>query len=191
MIALAIVGFPIYARLVRGVVLSLREREFVEAARALGASDRLILGRHVLPHLLSPVIVAFSLDVGAKILAPAGLSFLGLGTQPPTADWGSMLATGRQFVILSPHVVLLPGLAIFVVVLGLNLVGDALRDLLDPRADRALIRSPTRHPHGRLRPSVSWLDTQSPCRIAPVREVSPARTTAAQISANLLARPRP
>jgi peptide/nickel transport system permease protein len=133
MIAIAIVGFPIYTRLVRGVVLSLREREFVEAARALGAADPLILGRHILPHLLSPVIVAFSLDVGAKILATAGLSFLGLGTQPPTADWGSMLATGRQFVVLSPHVVLLPGLAIFVIVLALNLVGDALRDLLDPR----------------------------------------------------------
>jgi peptide/nickel transport system permease protein len=134
MIAIAIVGFPIYTRLVRGIVLSLREREFVEAARALGANDAVVLGRHVLPHLLSPVIVAFSLDVGAKILATAGLSFLGLGTQPPTADWGSMLATGRQFVILSPHVVLLPGLAIFVIVLALNLVGDALRDLLDPRA---------------------------------------------------------
>ena len=133
MIAIAIVGFPIYTRLVRGVVLSLREREFVEAARALGANDPLILVRHILPHLLSPVIVAFSLDVGAKILATAGLSFLGLGTQPPTADWGSMLATGRQFVVLSPHVVLLPGLAIFVIVLALNLVGDALRDLLDPR----------------------------------------------------------
>jgi peptide/nickel transport system permease protein len=134
MVAIAIVGFPIYTRLVRGVVLSLREREFVEAARALGASDAVILRRHVLPHLLSPVIVAFSLDVGAKILATAGLSFLGLGTQPPTADWGSMLATGRTFVILSPHVVLLPGLAIFVIVLALNLVGDAVRDLLDPRA---------------------------------------------------------
>ena len=134
MIAIAIVGFPIYTRLVRSIVLSLREREFVEAARALGATDPVMLGRHILPHLLSPVIVAFSLDVGAKILATAGLSFLGLGTQPPTADWGSMLATGRQFVILSPHVVLLPGLAIFVIVLALNLVGDALRDLLDPRA---------------------------------------------------------
>jgi ABC-type dipeptide/oligopeptide/nickel transport system permease subunit len=134
MIAIAIVGFPLYTRLVRGIVLSLREREFVEAARALGASDRVILGRHVLPHLISPVVVAFSLDVGAKILATAGLSFLGLGTQPPTADWGSMLATGRQFVILSPHVVLLPGVAIFVIVLALNLVGDAVRDVLDPRA---------------------------------------------------------
>ena len=133
MIAIAIVGFPIYTRLVRGVVLSLREREFVEAARALGAGDAVILGRHVLPHLVSPVIVAFSLDVGVKILVTAGLSFLGLGTQPPTADWGSMLATGRQFVILSPHVALLPGLAIFVIVLALNLVGDALRDVLDPR----------------------------------------------------------
>jgi peptide/nickel transport system permease protein len=133
MIAITIVGFPIYTRLVRGIVLSVREREFVEAARALGSPDRLILVRHVVPQLLSPVIVAFSLDVGAKILATAGLSFLGLGTQPPTADWGSMLATSRQFVILSPHVVMLPGLAIFVIVLALNLVGDALRDLLDPR----------------------------------------------------------
>jgi len=133
MIAIAIVGFPIYTRLVRGVMLSLRQQEFVEAARALGARDAVILSRHILPHLLSPVIVAFSLDVGVKILATAGLSFLGLGTQPPTADWGSMLATGRQFVVLSPHVALLPGLAIFVIVLALNLVGDALRDLLDPR----------------------------------------------------------
>jgi peptide/nickel transport system permease protein len=133
MIAIAIVGFPIYTRLVRGIVLSLREREFVEAARALGAGDAVLLGRHVLPHLVSPVVVAFSLDVGAKILVTAGLSFLGLGTQPPTADWGSMLATGRQFVILSPHVALLPGLAIFAIVLALNLVGDALRDVLDPR----------------------------------------------------------
>jgi peptide/nickel transport system permease protein len=133
MIAIAIVGFPLYTRLVRGVVLSLREREFVEAARALGAPDAVILGRHVLPHLVSPVTVAFSLDVGAKILVTAGLSFLGLGTQPPTADWGSMLATGRQFVVLSPHVALLPGLAIFLIVLALNVVGDALRDLLDPR----------------------------------------------------------
>ncbi len=133
MVAIAIVGFPIYARLVRGVVLSVREREFVEAARALGSPDRRILARHVVPHLLSPVVVAFSLDVGAKILTTAGLSFLGLGTQPPTADWGSMLATGRQFVILSPHVVLLPGFAIFAMVLALNVVGDALRDLLDPR----------------------------------------------------------
>jgi len=134
MIAIAIVGFPIYTRLVRGVMLSLRQQEFVEAARALGARDAVILSRHILPHLLSPVIVAFSLDVGVKILATAGLSFLGLGTQPPTADWGSMLATGRQFVVLSPHVALLPGLAIFVVVLALNLVGDAVRDFLDPRA---------------------------------------------------------
>jgi peptide/nickel transport system permease protein len=133
MIAIAIVGFPIYTRLVRGIVLSVREREFVEAARALGSTDYLILARHIVPQLLSPMIVAFSLDVGAKILATAGLSFLGLGTQPPTADWGSMLATGRQFVLLSPHVVLLPGLAIFAIVLALNLVGDALRDLLDPR----------------------------------------------------------
>jgi peptide/nickel transport system permease protein len=133
MIAIAIVGFPLYTRLVRGVVLSVKQLEFVEAARALGSSDVTILARHVLPQFVSPVLVTFSLDVGAKILATAGLSFLGLGTQPPTADWGSMLATGRQFVVLSPHVVLLPGLAIFVIVFAVNLVGDALRDALDPR----------------------------------------------------------
>ena len=133
MVAIAIVGFPLYARLARGLVLSLREREFVEAARALGSSDRVILWRHLLPHLLAPVVVAWSLDVGAKILATAGLSFLGLGTQPPTADWGSMLATARTFVILRPHVALLPGLAIFLVVLSLNILGDALQDMLDPR----------------------------------------------------------
>src|SRR5262245_15751185 len=137
MIAIAIVGLPIYARLVRGVVLTVRAREFVESARAVGSADRPSLPRHVAPHPLSPAVVAFSLDVGAKILTTAGLSFLGLGTQPPTADWGSMLATGRQFVILSPHVVLLPGLAIFVTVLALNLVGDAVRDLLDPRTRAA------------------------------------------------------
>jgi peptide/nickel transport system permease protein len=134
MVAIAIVGFPLYTRLVRGVVLSVKQLEFVEAARALGSSDASILARHVLPQFVSPVLVTFSLDVGAKILATAGLSFLGLGTQPPTADWGSMLATGRQFVVLSPHVVLLPGLAIFVIVFAVNLVGDALRDALDPRA---------------------------------------------------------
>ena len=133
MIAIAIVGFPLYTRLVRGVVLSVKQLEFVEAARALGSTDATILARHVLPQFVSPVLVTFSLDVGAKILATAGLSFLGLGTQPPTADWGSMLATGRQFVVLSPHVVLLPGLAIFVVVFAVNLVGDALRDAFDPR----------------------------------------------------------
>src|SRR5919108_896924 len=133
MIAIAIVGFPLYTRLVRGVVLSVKQLEFVEAARALGSSDATILARHVLPQFVSPVLVTFSLDVGAKILATAGLSFLGLGTQPPTADWGSMLATGRQFVVLSPHVVLLPGLAIFIIVFAVNLVGDALRDALDPR----------------------------------------------------------
>jgi len=134
MVAIAIVGFPLYTRLVRGVVLSVKQLEFVEAARALGSADWTILLRHVVPQFVSPVLVTFSLDVGAKILATAGLSFLGLGTQPPTADWGSMLATGRQFVILSPHVVLLPGLAIFVIVFAVNLVGDALRDALDPRS---------------------------------------------------------
>src|SRR5262249_2352087 len=133
MIAIAIVGFPIYARLVRGVVLTVREREFVEAARALGSPDRVILARHVLPHLLSPVVVALSLDVGAKILATAGLSFLGLGPPPPTGAGGSLLAPGRRLGLLSPRVVPLPGLAFFVPVLALTPVGDAVRALLAPR----------------------------------------------------------
>ena len=124
-------GFLIYTRL----ALSVRGREFVEAARPLGSPDRLILVRHIVPQLISPVVEAFSLDVGGKILETVELSFLRLGTQPPTAEWGSMLATGRQFVILSPHVVLLPGRAIFVIVLALNLVGGALRDSLDPRTN--------------------------------------------------------
>jgi peptide/nickel transport system permease protein len=133
MLAIAIVGIPIYARIIRGSVLSLREKEFVEASRALGATGPRILRYHILPNVIAPIIVAGSLDVGTKIIATAGLSFLGLGTQPPTADWGNMLASGRQFVTVAAHVATIPGLAIVVVVLGLNLIGDWLRDTLDPR----------------------------------------------------------
>lgn len=133
MLAIAVVGVPTYARIVRGSVLSVREREFVEASRAIGGRSPYILRRHVFPNVLAPIIVAGSLDVGTKIIATAGLSFLGLGTQPPTADWGTMLASGRQFVTVAHHVATIPGLAIAVVVLGLNLIGDWLRDTLDPR----------------------------------------------------------
>jgi peptide/nickel transport system permease protein len=133
MLAIAIVGIPIYARIIRGSVLSVREKEFVEASRALGSTGPAILRRHILPNVIAPIIVAGSLDVGTKIIATAGLSFLGLGTQPPTADWGNMLASGRQFVTVAAHVATIPGLAIAVVVLGLNLIGDWLRDTLDPR----------------------------------------------------------
>lgn len=133
MLAIAVVGIPGYARIVRGSVLSIKEREFVEASRALGATNARTLTWHVLPNVIAPIIVAASLDVGSKIIATAGLSFLGLGTQPPTSDWGTMLASGRKFVTVAPHVAILPGLAIAVVVLGFNLFGDWLRDTLDPR----------------------------------------------------------
>jgi peptide/nickel transport system permease protein len=133
MLAISIVGIPYYARIVRGSVLSLREQEFVIAARSIGANSPRILMRHVLPNCLGPLIIAATLDVGWMIMAAAGLSFLGLGAQPPTAEWGVMLSQGRQFVRNAPHVSILPGAAIFLVVLALNLFGDGLRDALDPR----------------------------------------------------------
>jgi peptide/nickel transport system permease protein len=133
MLAIAIVGIPYYARIVRGNVLSLREQDFVTAARSIGAGNPRILMQHVLPNCLGPLIVAATLDVGWMIMAAAGLSFLGLGAQPPTAEWGVMLSQGRQFVRHAPHVSILPGAAIFLVVLALNLFGDGLRDALDPR----------------------------------------------------------
>ncbi len=133
MLAVAIVGIPYYARIVRGSVLSLREQEFVHAARLIGAPGVRILTRHILPNCLGPLIVAATLDVGWMIMAAAGLSFLGLGAQPPTAEWGVMLSQGRQFIRNAPHVSIIPGAAIFLVVLALNLLGDGLRDALDPR----------------------------------------------------------
>jgi peptide/nickel transport system permease protein len=133
MLAVAIVGIPYYARIVRGNVLSLREQEFVQAARVIGAPHARIILRHILPNTLAPLIVAATLDVGWMIMAAAGLSFLGLGAQPPTAEWGVMLSTGRQFIRNAPHLSILPGSAIFLVVLALNFLGDGLRDALDPR----------------------------------------------------------
>jgi peptide/nickel transport system permease protein len=133
MLAIAIVGIPYYTRIVRGSVLTLREQDFVIAARSVGVPSSRILRRHVLPNCLGPLIVAATLDVGWMIMAAAGLSFLGLGAQPPTAEWGVMLSQGRQFVRHAPHVSILPGAAIFLVVLALNLLGDGLRDALDPR----------------------------------------------------------
>lgn len=133
MIAISIVGIPYYARIVRGTVLSIREREFIEAERALGARDFKIIFQHILPNALSPIIVAATLDVGWMIIAAAGMSFLGLGAQPPTAEWGVMLGEGQKLIRVAPHISLLPGVAIFLVVLSLNLLGDGLRDALDPR----------------------------------------------------------
>jgi peptide/nickel transport system permease protein len=132
MIAISIVGVPFYARITRGTVLSLREREFILAEKALGASDARIIFRHILPNTLSPIIVGATLDVGWMIVMAAGLSFLGLGAQPPTAEWGVMLSEGQKFIRDAPHISLFPGLAIFLVVLSLNFLGDGLRDALDP-----------------------------------------------------------
>ncbi len=132
MLAVALVGVPTYARIVRASVLTVSEKEYVAAGRALGATPLGMIGRHVLPNVLAPILVMVTLDVGNKIIATASLSFLGLGLQPPEADWGAMLATGRNYVAVAPHVATLPGAAIFVTVLGLNLFGDALRDALDP-----------------------------------------------------------
>ena len=133
MIAIGIVHVPGYARIVRGSVLVVRAREYVEAASALGASDLRVMGQHVLPNVLAPLIVQVTLNVGAAIIDTAGLSFLGLGTQPPTPDWGNMLAAGRSEMLNAPWITTFPGLAILVTVLACNLMGDALRDALDPR----------------------------------------------------------
>ena len=133
MIAIGIVYTPQFARLVRGAVLAIREQEFVEAARGLGGGPIRILSRHVLPNVLSPIIVMATLTVGFAIVETAGLSFLGLGATPPTPELGSMLATGRSYMLTAPWIATFPGIAILVTVIGFNLVGDGLRDLLDPR----------------------------------------------------------
>jgi peptide/nickel transport system permease protein len=135
--AIALVSSASFARLVRGSVLSVREREFVHAARVLGAGDGRIIWTHLLPNVLSPVIVFATLEAGRTIIFAAGLSFLGLGAQPPTAEWGAMLAQGRGLLNVAPHVASLPGVAILLVSLGLNLFGDALRDATDPRFARS------------------------------------------------------
>jgi len=132
-IALCLMGWVGYARLVRGQVLSIREREFVQATRASGAGNRRILLRHILPNALSPVLVEASFGMASAIVAEAGLSFLGLGVQPPSASWGSMLNQGRPYLLIAPHLTLFPGLAIMAVVMGFNFLGDGLRDLLDPK----------------------------------------------------------
>lgn len=133
MVAVAIVNIPFYGRIVRATVLAVKQTEYVEAARALGVSELRLSISHVLRNCLAPIIVAVTLNVGGMITALAGLSFLGLGVQPPTSDWGSMLSSSRQYMNVAPHVAALPGLAIFLAVLGFNLLGDGLRDALDPR----------------------------------------------------------
>ena len=133
MLAIAISNIPTFARVVRASVLSLRDQEFIEAARAIGASDTRIIFRHIIPNSLAPVIVQGALGVAIAILSTAGLSFIGLGIQPPEPEWGSMLAGGRQYLRHAWHVTTFPGLAIMITILALNLLGDGLRDALDPR----------------------------------------------------------
>ncbi|HXF83107.1 MAG TPA: ABC transporter permease [bacterium] len=133
MLAIGVINIPIFARLVRGSVLRVRQEEFVEAARALGAGSGRIVGRHILPNTLAPVIVQATLGIGAAILEAAGLSFLGLGAQAPTPEWGAMLTNTREFLRDAPWAATFPGVAILLTVVGFNLLGDGLRDALDPR----------------------------------------------------------
>lgn len=133
MVAIAVVYTPQFARVVRGVVLSVKEQDFVESARAMGAGTARILTQSILPNIVSPIIVMATLTIGFMIVETAGLSFLGLGASPPTPEWGSMLATGRSFMLTAPWIATFPGVAILVTVVAFNLVGDGLRDLLDPR----------------------------------------------------------
>ena len=133
-VSVAVAAIPVYVRLVRGATLVIREQTYIEAARALGAGDRAIILRHVLPNCLTPVIVQSTLQLGAAILTAAGLGFLGLGVRPPTPEWGTMLGEGQTYLLSYWFIATFPGLAIFLVVMAFNLVGDGLRDALDPRA---------------------------------------------------------
>lgn len=133
MIAVGISNIPGFARVVRASVLNVRDQEYIEAARAIGAKDYQIIFQHVLPNCLAPIIVLSTLKVAGAIMATAGLSFIGLGVEPPRPEWGSMLSGGRAFIRDQVHVLLYPGLAIMITILSLNLLGDGLRDALDPR----------------------------------------------------------
>ena len=134
--ALIFTGWPGYARLIRGQVLYVKEMTFVEAARSVGARPGRIMFRHILPNAWAPLLVAFTLDIGGTILSASGLSFLGLGADSYTAEWGLMISESRRYFLLSPHLMLFPGLAIAVTVLGFNLLGDGIRDIVDPKNRR-------------------------------------------------------
>jgi len=133
-LALSLGGWVGYARLVRAQVLATRDREYVQAARALGASDGRVIVRHILPNIIQPIIVQAAIGMAGAILAEATMSFLGLGVPPPTASWGSMLNDGRSHLFDAPHLVLFPAAAVMLAVLAFNFIGDALRDYLDPRS---------------------------------------------------------
>jgi peptide/nickel transport system permease protein len=136
MVAVGIAAVPTYTRLVRGAVLSVRQLPYIEAAQVIGARDRSIMLRHILPNVLAPAIVLATLGIGGAILVGAALSFLGLGAKPPTSEWGAMLSAGRNFLQQAWWITLFPGLAIMITVLSINLLGDGLRDALDPRLRR-------------------------------------------------------
>jgi peptide/nickel transport system permease protein len=153
MIALVAVSWAQYARIVRGTVLVERERDYVEAARASGGSTLRIMRRHVLPNIVAPVIVLVTLDIGIVLLEISGLSFLGLGVKPPTAEWGAMLSDGRNYLDQAPQMMTFPGAAIFLLVLGLNLLGDGLRDALDPHTRLNLSRRKRRRGRGEPSPT--------------------------------------
>ena len=135
MIAIGLSAMPIFARLTRAQVMNIRNEEYIEGARAIGLPDRWIIIKYVLPNVMSPIVVQATLAIASAIITEASLSFLGLGQQPPFASWGAMLNTARSFLEQSPWMSLFPGLAIFLAVQGFNLLGDGLRDALDPRAD--------------------------------------------------------
>jgi glutathione transport system permease protein len=135
-VAVAVFSIPTFARLVRGNTLALKHLTFIEAARSLGASDRTIIFRHIFPGTISAVVVYFSLRIGTSIITAASLSFLGMGAQPPTPEWGAMLDAARSDMLTAPHEAIFPALAIFLTVLAFNLLGDGLRDALDPKIER-------------------------------------------------------
>ena len=136
-VAVSVFSVPAFARLVRGNTLVLKRATYIEAARSIGASDRTILTRHILPGTVSSIVVYFTMRIGTSIITAASLSFLGMGAQPPTPEWGAMLSDARADMVSSPHVAIFPSLAIFLTVLAFNLLGDGLRDALDPKLDRA------------------------------------------------------
>lgn len=136
MIAVGVASIPNYARILRSSILSIKQQEYVEAARAIGASNARIIGKHIVPNSLSGLIVQASMGVGRAIISAASMSFIGLGIAPPNPEWGAMLSAGRTYFRDYPHMVLFPGIAIFLAVLSMNLIGDGLRDALDPRLKR-------------------------------------------------------
>ncbi len=136
MIAIGISSMPTFARVTRASVLSVKDQDYIEAARAIGATNRKIILRHILPNCLAPIIVQATLRVATAILSTASLSFIGLGIQPPAPEWGAMLSSGRSYIRDAPHIVVIPGLVIMITILALNLLGDGLRDALDPKMKR-------------------------------------------------------